>query len=89
MLSCRTRPSQAVVDLLPISEGDRVLDYCAGGGGKVLAMAARVEARYFAHDANPKRMQDLGARAERARALYFGIAIRGGGRVWAIRFGAV
>lgn len=61
--------SQAVVDLLPISEGDRVLDYCAGGGGKVLAMAARVEARYFAHDANPKRMQDLAARAERARVF--------------------
>ncbi|MCF6315078.1 MAG: RsmB/NOP family class I SAM-dependent RNA methyltransferase [Marinosulfonomonas sp.] len=61
--------SQAVVDLLPISEGDRVLDYCAGGGGKVLAMAARIEARYFAHDANPKRMQDLAARATRARAF--------------------
>ena len=61
--------SQAVVDLLPISEGDRVLDYCAGGGGKVLAMAARIEARYFTHDANPKRMQDLPARATRARAF--------------------
>lgn len=65
--------SQAVVDLLPISDGARVLDYCAGGGGKVLAMAARPskgdEARYFAHDVNPKRMQDLAARATRARAF--------------------
>lgn len=65
--------SQAVVDLLPISDGDRVLDYCAGGGGKVLAMAARPfkgdGARFFAHDANPKRMQDLAARVERARAF--------------------
>ena len=60
--------SQAVVDLLPIKPDTRVLDYCAGGGGKVLAMAARVPAQYFAHDANPQRMQDLDARADRAGA---------------------
>ena len=58
--------SQAVVDLLPLKPGSRVLDYCAGGGGKVLAMAARVSATYFAHDANPQRMKDLDARADRA-----------------------
>ena len=58
--------SQAVVDVLPIKPETRVLDYCAGGGGKVLAMAARVQAQYFAHDANPQRMQDLAARADRA-----------------------
>ncbi len=60
--------SQAVVDLLPINEGSRVLDYCAGGGGKVLAMAARHSAEYFAHDANSLRMKDLPERAERAGA---------------------
>ena len=60
--------SQALVDLLPLQPDTRVLDYCAGGGGKVLAMAARVQAQYFAHDANPQRMQDLPARAERAGA---------------------
>jgi 16S rRNA (cytosine967-C5)-methyltransferase len=58
--------SQAVVDLLPITKGSRVLDYCAGGGGKALAMAARVDAKYFAHDANPNRMKDLPDRAVRA-----------------------
>lgn len=58
--------SQAVVDLLPVQVGSRVLDYCAGGGGKVLAMAARTQAQYFAHDANPQRMKDLPDRAERA-----------------------
>lgn len=58
--------SQAVVDLLPLNEGARVLDYCAGGGGKVLAMAARARIRAEAHDANPARMRDLPARAARA-----------------------
>lgn len=60
--------SQAVVDLLPVKAGSRVLDYCAGGGGKVLAMAAHTDAAYFAHDANPQRMKDLPDRMERAGA---------------------
>ncbi|AHM05318.1 Sun protein [Roseibacterium elongatum DSM 19469] len=44
----------------------RILDYCAGGGGKALALADRSAARLFAHDADPRRMADLGPRAERA-----------------------
>jgi 16S rRNA (cytosine967-C5)-methyltransferase len=44
----------------------RILDYCAGGGGKALAIADRVSARVFAHDAEPRRMVDLEARAARA-----------------------
>mgnify|MGYP000347917223 FL=1 len=58
--------SQAITDLLPVSEGMKVLDYCAGGGGKTLAMAGRAEARFHAHDAAPQRMRDLPARAGRA-----------------------
>lgn len=61
--------SQAVVSALPFLPGLRVLDYCAGGGGKALALAARPEGvQVFAHDANPARMRDLPARAERAGA---------------------
>jgi len=63
--------SQAVVDLLPVAPGARVLDFCAGGGGKALALAAR-GARVTAHDADPGRMSDLPARAARAGA---GIAV--------------
>lgn len=44
-----------------------VLDYCAGGGGKALALAAR-GSRVTAHDADPRRMSDLPARATRAGA---------------------
>ncbi|MDA7424226.1 RsmB/NOP family class I SAM-dependent RNA methyltransferase [Thalassococcus lentus] len=61
--------SQAVVDALPLRAGMRVLDYCAGGGGKALAMAARLGAGPVeAHDIDPKRMTDLPARAQRAAA---------------------
>ncbi|HKL46056.1 MAG TPA: RsmB/NOP family class I SAM-dependent RNA methyltransferase, partial [Roseovarius sp.] len=58
--------SQAAMELLEVAEGARVLDYCAGGGGKVLAFAARSEATWYAHDIAPQRMNDLPARATRA-----------------------
>lgn len=60
--------SQAAVGCLPLADGDRVLDYCAGGGGKALAMAARARLALVAHDADPARMRDLPARAARAGA---------------------
>ena len=58
--------SQAVVNSLPLRDGLRVLDHCAGGGGKTLAMAARAKLALFAHDATPARMRDLTVRAGRA-----------------------
>lgn len=60
--------SQAVVDALPLAQGMRVLDFCAGGGGKALAMAARADITLFVHDAAPQRMRDLPERAARAAA---------------------
>nr|WP_216859358.1 RsmB/NOP family class I SAM-dependent RNA methyltransferase [Sulfitobacter aestuariivivens] len=56
--------SQAVVDAIPA--GRKVLDYCAGGGGKALALAAQTSRRVYAHDADPNRMTDLPERANRA-----------------------
>ena len=58
--------SQAVVAALP--SGGEVLDYCAGGGGKALALAMDDTRRVFAHDADPARMRDLDPRAARAGA---------------------
>lgn len=58
--------SQAVVAGLP--QAKRVLDYCAGGGGKALALAMDAQCEVFAHDVDPRRMADLPARAERAGA---------------------
>ena len=57
--------SQAVVAELPPLKGLTVLDYCAGGGGKALAMAA-LGARVTAHDVAAARMRDIPARAARA-----------------------
>ena len=58
--------SQAVAEAVPLAAGAKVLDYCAGGGGKTLALAARLPLRLFAHDVDPKRMRDLPERADRA-----------------------
>lgn len=60
--------SQAVVEALPLRPNGRVLDYCAGGGGKTLAIAAQGVSSVYAHDAKPARMRDLVERAKRAGA---------------------
>lgn len=54
---------------LPVTPGLRVLDYCAGGGGKALAVAGMADGvEVTAHDADPARMADLPARVGRAGA---------------------
>ena len=58
--------SQAAMERLSLLDQGKVLDYCAGGGGKTLAMAGRGQAQWFAHDAMPQRMKDLPPRAARA-----------------------
>lgn len=61
--------SQAAVAALPLAGARRVLDFCAGGGGKTLAMASlHPGATYVAHDADLRRMADLPARVARAGA---------------------
>ena len=58
--------SQIAVAALPLRPGLRVLDYCAGGGGKALAMADRTGGPVWAHDIDAARMKDIPARAARA-----------------------
>ncbi|TNF21078.1 MAG: RsmB/NOP family class I SAM-dependent RNA methyltransferase [Rhodobacteraceae bacterium] len=60
--------SQAVVDALALVPGRAVLDFCAGGGGKALAIAAQTRAPVVAHDIDPARMKDIPVRAARAGA---------------------
>ena len=60
--------SQIAVAALPLTPGLRVLDYCAGGGGKALAIADRLGGQVWAHDIDPARMQDIAPRAARAGA---------------------
>ena len=62
--------SQCIADLVAAAPGQIVLDLCAGGGGKALAIAARSgnRAKVLAHDVDPRRMADLPVRAKRAGA---------------------
>lgn len=66
MIELQDAASQAVVAALPLKDGMKVLDHCAGGGGKTLAMGARAKLKLLAHDAAPQRMRDLPTRASRA-----------------------
>ena len=60
--------SQAIAEAIPLTDGQRVLDYCAGGGGKTLALAARAKSAIWAYDVDAARMRDLPDRAARAGA---------------------
>ena len=55
--------SQAVADAIALN--GRTLDYCAGGGGKSLALAARSGLKIFAHDISATRMSEITPRASR------------------------
>ena len=48
-------------------KGAQVLDYCAGGGGKTLALAAMMEntGQLYAYDIDPRRLKPLFHRAKR------------------------
>ena len=63
--------SQAAMGLLEPARFSTILDYCAGGGGKALALADLSDAKIFAHDVDPARMADIAPRAARA-----GVSIR-------------
>ena len=70
MVELQDVSSQHVAALAGARPGMTVLDYCAGGGGKTLALAAAMEGRgrLLAWDVNPRRMSDLPDRARRAGA---------------------
>jgi 16S rRNA (cytosine967-C5)-methyltransferase len=60
--------SQIVADLVMASDGEQILDYCAGGGGKTLAMAAAMhnKGQIHAFDTDRKRLAPIIERLKRA-----------------------
>ncbi len=60
--------SQLIIEALPISPGETIIDLCAGGGGKTLALAARLgnAAEIIAADTDKRRLGNLAPRAARA-----------------------
>ena len=69
-LESQDEGSQIVAALVATGPGMQVLDYCAGGGGKALALAAAManEGRIVATDTDASRLASLPRRAERAGA---------------------
>ena len=60
--------SQVVSDLVMAESGDQILDYCAGGGGKTLALSAIMhnKGQIHAFDADRKRLAPIIERLRRA-----------------------
>ena len=58
--------SQASVLSINLNQNGPILDFCAGGGGKALALNAYFKQPIYAHDANVQRMKDLPLRAKRS-----------------------
>ena len=60
--------SQAVVDFINPGIGIKILDYCAGAGGKTLAIASLVKGKgkFFVHDKKIARMKTFSIRSKRA-----------------------
>lgn len=62
--------SQRIAPLLDVRPGHRVIDACAGAGGKTLHLAAlmRNDGRLYAMDVDENKLRELKFRARRARA---------------------
>jgi len=62
--------SQFISPLLDPKPGERIIDACSGAGGKALHLCAlsNNEARIFAMDVDPKKLNSLQTRAKHARA---------------------
>ena len=60
--------SQMVSDLVVAKPGERVIDFCAGAGGKTLAIAAKMQnkGRILAWDTNKERLGQMTKRLARA-----------------------
>ena len=60
--------SQLIADLVNVQPGQRFLDYCAGSGGKTLAIAPRLhpKGQLFLHDIRDHALQEAKKRLKRA-----------------------
>jgi 16S rRNA (cytosine967-C5)-methyltransferase len=68
LIEVQDEGSQITAWLLGAERGETVIDYCAGGGGKTLAIgqAMRGQGRLIACDLNPRRLDAIKPRLHRA-----------------------
>lgn len=62
--------SQNIGHRIPVTEGMKILDFCAGGGGKSLALASKFcnRIKLHAYDINSTRLESFKLRAKRSGA---------------------
>lgn len=60
--------SQLVSDLMQVTKGQQVMDYCSGSGGKTLAFASKMQGsgQIFLHDIRPYALMEARKRLRRA-----------------------
>jgi 16S rRNA (cytosine967-C5)-methyltransferase len=68
MIEVQDEGSQLLAQLVAPRRGEMIADFCAGAGGKTLAMGAlmRNSGRLYAFDVSEKRLQNLGVRLKRS-----------------------
>ena len=68
LIEIQDEGSQLAALLANAKPGEQVLDLCAGGGGKTLALAAAMQnkGQLYAHDDDKRRLAPIHARLERA-----------------------
>ena len=71
--------SQLLALLLGAKRGDMVADFCAGAGGKTLAVASQMRdsGRVYAFDTSARRLEAMAPRLARALADGLGVPIVG------------
>ena len=60
--------SQKIIEDLPLNEHTKVLDYCAGAGGKILSIACSLKGngKFYIHDIDERKLKEADSRAKRA-----------------------
>jgi 16S rRNA (cytosine967-C5)-methyltransferase len=60
--------SQKIIEDLPVNEHAKVLDYCAGAGGKILSIACSLNGngKFYIHDIDKRKLKEADLRAKRA-----------------------
>lgn len=69
LIEVQDRASQRIGEAVPLARGSLIWDCCAGGGGKTVQLAARLQnsGAVYASDVRAYKLQDLRERAGRAQ----------------------
>ncbi len=60
--------SQKIIEELAVNQNTKVLDYCAGAGGKILSIACSLKGNgiFYIHDVDKRKLKEADLRAKRA-----------------------